>query len=265
MIFFEATRLDMLRYTVGIEISNAYGLASWVCDWSRRPIPPLLNYSLFDASDGREFRTKQTIDRILTVEVCKIDMVCITGKFIGQGGPLRERLECLEAWWSLAEIEKSNEKFAIWTTILGGCLDDETRGWRRILPEDLFTAEAWWKLAISSKEQGDYCARMPLEDRKMQSIDEQISASMPYLKFWLTSQGSLGLGRQTVGKGDEVFIVKGSRVPLIFRPIEGTLLPQFGLSERKQGYLFVSECHLHGFMDGEAVKPDTKWQRVHLC
>ena len=88
---------------------------------------------------------------------------------------------------------------------------------------------------------------------------------MTHTIFWLTSQGFLGIGRQTVEKGDEVFIVKGSRVPLILRPIERTLLPRSGLSEREQGYLFLSECYLHGFMDGEAVKPDNKWQRVHLC
>lgn len=262
---FQSIGLDMLDYARGIQSSNAHRLASWVCDWSRELPRSGVTPHMFNASNSREFRTEQTADRILTVEVCRVDVVCTTGITIGQDRRLGKKLKCLEAWWSLAEIEKSNEKSNIWTTILGGSFDEGAEDQRRILPEDLVAVEAWWNLAASLVEQGDYNAQIPIEDQKMWAIDKHISYLVAHSRFWLTSQGFLGLGRQTLEKGDEVFIVKGSRVPLIFRPIEATLLPTFGLSKREQGYLFVSECYLHGFMDGEAVKPDTKWQRVHLC
>ena len=266
MLYFEETGPQMLQYAVGTESSNAYGLASWVCDWSRERDPTVLRPHMFNASNGSKFRTEQDSYGILTVEACKVDVVCTTGITIGQDRRLGKRLECLEAWWSLAEIENSNEKSTIWTTILGGSLDEGSTGqFRRILPEDVVAVEAWWKLATSLVEQGYNKPRIPPGDRKMRVIDEDISHSMRCSRLWSTSQGFLGLGRQTVEKGDEVFIVKGSNVPLILRPIEGTLLPSFGLSEHEQGYLFVSQCYLHGFMDGEAVNPDTKWQRVHLC
>ena len=264
MLFFEDARLDDLEYAIGTGGSNAHGLASWVCDWSCSPIPSVLSTHLFNASNGNGFRTKQAADTILTVDACKVDMIRTTGITTGQDDGLPERLECLEAWWSLTKIEKSNERSAIWTTILGGCLIG-AEGSRRILPEDLVTVKAWWNLATSLKEQGSYITHIPLEDQKTRVIDNRISEVVNDFRFWVTTQGFLGLGRQTLEKGDEVFIVKGSRVPLILRPIEGNLLPQFGRSERQQGYLFVSDCYLHGFMDGEAVKPDTKWQRVHLC
>ena len=264
ILYFEEPGLDMLQYAVGTESSNAYGLASWVCDWSREFLSAVLRPYIFNASNGGEFRTKQTADGILTVEACKLDIICTTGITISQEYSLRKRLECLEAWWNLAEIERSKEKSAIWMTIFGGVFDDEAVI-RRILPEDLVTVEAWWKLATSSVEQGNYNAYIPLEDGKMVVIDHYIHNVVNHTRLWLTSQGFLGLGRQTLEKGDEIFIVKGSRLPLVFRPIEGSLSPKFGLSKREQGYRFVSECYLHGFMDGEAVKPDTKWQRVHLC
>lgn len=264
MLYFEGTGLQMLSYAVGTESSNAYGLASWVCDWSREHDPIVLMPSKFNASNGSKFRTEQTSDEILTVEVCKVDVVCTTGITVGQDCRLGKILECLEAWWSLAETETSNEQSTIWTAILGGYWGDESEGQsRRILPEDIIAVEAWWKLATSLVEQGYNETCTP--DLKMRLIGDNISFSVIYSKLWSTSQGFLGLGRQTVEKGDEVFIVKGSPVPLVLRPIEGTLLPSFGLSEREQGYLFVSACYLHGFMDGEAVKPDTKWERVHLC
>ena len=266
MLYFEDTGLEMLSHAVGIESSNAHALASWVCDWSREGDPTVIRPYMFNASNGSKFRTEQISDGILTVEACKVDVVCTTGITIGQFRRLGTRLECLEAWWSLAEIEDSNEKPAIWTTILGGCLHAGSAGqYRRILPEDVVAVEAWRKLATSLVEQGYNGIRIPHGDRKMRLIDEDISYSMSRSKLWSTSQGFLGLGRQTVEKGDEVFIIKGSPVPLILRPIEGARLSQLGLPEREQGYLFVGECYLHGFMDGEAVKSDTKWQRVHLC
>ena len=266
MLYFKEKELDMLKYAVGTESSNAYGLASWVCDWSRKLFSTALGHYMFNASNGREFGTKQNADGILTVEACKVDVVGTTGITIGQDRSLGKRLKCFEAWWSLAEIENSNAKSTIWTTILSGSLGEGSTGLlRRILPEDLVAVEAWWKLATSLVEQGDSDAQVPVEDQKLWAIDREITLSVAYSRFCLTSQGFLGRGRQTLEKGDEVFIVKGSRVPLILRPIEGTLLPSFGLSEREQGYLFVSDCYLHGFMDGEAVKPDTEWQRVHLC
>ena len=264
MLFSEGMKLDTLNHAVGTQINNAHGLASWVCDWSRTSAPTVLGHFLFNASNGRKFRTKQTADRILTVEAYKVDIICATGTTICQDNVLRKRLEALEAWRSLAEFEKSIEKSAIWTTILAG-LYAGAGEIRRIMPEDLVDVEAWWKLATSLVVQGGYNVYIPLTERKMRVIDEYISYLMPLTRFWSTSQGFLGLGRQTVEKGDEVFIVKGSRVPLILRPIKGSLLPQFGLSEGEQGYLFVSDCYLHGFMDGEAVKSDTKWQPVHLC
>ena len=264
MLYFEGTGLQMLTYAVGTESSDAYGLASWVCDWSREHDPIVLMPSKFNASNGSKFRTEQTSDGILTVEVCKVDVVCTTGITIGQDCRLGKILECLEAWWSLAETETSNEKSTIWTAILGGYWGDESEGQsRRILPQDIIAVEAWWKLATSLVEQGYHETCTP--DLKMRLIGDNIAFSVIYSKLWSTSQGFLGLGRQTVEKGDEVFIIKGSPVPLVLRPIEGTLLPSFGLSEREQGYLFVGACYLHGFMDGEAVKPDTKWERVHLC
>ena len=117
MLFSEATGLDNLRFAVGTQSSNAHGLASWVCDWSRKLNPILLRPHLFNSSNVKIFRTKQTADGILTVEGCKIDMICTTGITVAQDGLLRERLECLEAWWSLAGFEKSNEKSTFWTTI----------------------------------------------------------------------------------------------------------------------------------------------------
>ena len=264
MLFFKATGLDILVYAVGTRGSNAHGLASRVCDWSRTPLPSATRTYLFNASNGRKFRTKQTADRILTVVACKVDMICTTAITMDEDGSLHNRLECLKAWWSLAEISKCNEKSTIWTTILGG-LFKEAEGTRRILPEDLVNVEAWWKLAASSVEKGDYSDQVPLKYQKMWNTDAYMSFILDRCRFWLTSQGFFGRGRETIEKGDEVFIVKGSPVPLILRPIEGARLSQLGLPEREQGYLFVSECYLHGFMDGEAVKPDTKWERVHLC
>ena len=268
VLFQEGRSIDALMYAIGVEPNNAYELPSWVCDWTRQP-GPIISRLLYKASNGERFMTEQTTDRILAVEACKVDLVSTiknpTGLSFSQMGELKEDVSCLEKWWSLLDIKDSKTRCAFWTTVLLGMvvLEGEVR---RIQPNHLITIEAWWELATSAVKQGKgYATFHNSPDRDLMWIGGRVGISVRAYKFWLTSQGFMGMGPQTLERGDEVFVAKGSRVPLIFRPIEDTLAQSFGVPADERGYLFVGQCYLHGFMDGEAVKPDTKWQTVHLC
>ena len=267
VMFERARSIEALAYAVGVGPDNAYELPSWMCDWTRQPVQ-IINGQFFKASLGETFTTKQTADRLLTVEAYKVDMISTTqiptSVSFSERGRVEEDLDRLEGWLSAVDIKTSDDRSAFWRTVLLGNVSPEG-GNRRILPKDLITAETWWELAQSAKKEGRANSFLNGQDRDLIRVAGLIRNSVRMYKFWLTSQGFLGMGLQTLARGDEVFVVKGSRLPLICRPIENTIAQNLGISGHERGYLFVGQCYLHGFMDGEAVEPDTRWETIHLC
>jgi hypothetical protein len=82
--------------------------------------------------------------------------------------------------------------------------------------------------------------------------------------LFLTKGGHLGVAHKCV-PGDEIYIVRGGRTPVVLRELQETpddaeergterskVDPDVG-SEFKGGrqYRVVTDCYLHGFMDGE--------------
>ena len=67
-------------------------------------------------------------------------------------------------------------------------------------------------------------------------------------RFFVTAEGFLGLGSESMRPGDEVFLVTGAKVPFVLRKVEGSV----GDDE----YRLVGECYLRGFMHGEGMSPD---------
>lgn len=51
----------------------------------------------------------------------------------------------------------------------------------------------------------------------------------------------MGLGPGDVEAGDVVCVVRGSRVPVVLRPVAG----------KESVYRLVGDCYVHGIMDGE--------------
>ena len=267
VMYERARSVQGLMYAVGVRPDDAYELPSWACDWTRQPAL-IINGQFFNASLGERFTTKQAAGRLLAVEAYKIDMISITRNPAGAPFPERGRVEedinCLEGWLSAVDIKTPDDRRAFWTTVLLGSVSIES-GTRRVLPEDLVTVETWWEQAQSAKKEGRANSFLNGPDRDRIMIAGLIRNSVRNYKFWLTSQGCLGLGHQTLERGDEVFVVKGSRLPLICRPIDDTIAQNIEISEHERRYLFVAQCYIHGFMDGEAVKPDTRWETIHLC
>ncbi|EFQ86072.1 hypothetical protein PTT_18789 [Pyrenophora teres f. teres 0-1] len=74
------------------------------------------------------------------------------------------------------------------------------------------------------------------------SVDYETAFSHAvHLRLFLTDNQYLGLGSESIQKGDAVWILAGSRVPLILREVRPTTFRVVGVS------------YLHGFMDGEAL------------
>jgi hypothetical protein len=60
-------------------------------------------------------------------------------------------------------------------------------------------------------------------------------------RFFVTKDGSMGIGPNTMKEGDVIVILFGGRVPYLLRVVD-------------TGYKFLGECYVLGLMDGEAVR-----------
>lgn len=84
-------------------------------------------------------------------------------------------------------------------------------------------------------------------------------------KLFVTKTGFLGLGPKEAKIGDEVFVLKGGRVPFVLRR-EEKLIYTFTKSRAEGGqigdrvgnpaFTLIGDCYVHGIMDGEACSGD---------
>lgn len=96
-------------------------------------------------------------------------------------------------------------------------------------------------------------------EEKMQQMYQDESVALPYghqlnrimlgRRVFLTADGLLGLGPQSVDAGDDVFVLPGARVPFLLRPID-----RAGGCGSGEVYEMVGECYVHGIMQGEALE-----------
>jgi hypothetical protein len=64
-------------------------------------------------------------------------------------------------------------------------------------------------------------------------------------RMLVCQKGYIGLGPKHTEVGDVVYVVRGSRVPYILRPVEH--------ENRSDTFKFIGECYVHGIMNGEAI------------
>ncbi|KAB5550000.1 hypothetical protein GE09DRAFT_1241893 [Coniochaeta sp. 2T2.1] len=90
-------------------------------------------------------------------------------------------------------------------------------------------------------------------DREAREAASWTAFDEPYvfcrcLRLFRTDKGYLGLGTECLGPGDEVWIVPGSRVPLILWRLKGD-------SSSPGRHRLVGGTYLHGVMEGGGVSP----------
>lgn len=90
--------------------------------------------------------------------------------------------------------------------------------------------------------------------------------------FVTDHQRYLGLGPMSMQPGDEVWVVKGSRVPILLRNVdeddEELEVDVKGKGTRKYGrgayYKYIGDLYVHGIMHGEAAEAANDWKEVTL-
>ncbi|KAI0842610.1 HET-domain-containing protein [Hypoxylon sp. FL0890] len=227
--------LHLLAHAEGDEFRLVPGLPTWVPDWSVKKDLGLriTGYARYEAA-GKLPCFKEIPGRgTLVLRGFEFDTI----SRIGETKAEVNRTKVCTGWLDLLdEIEQEfpgrNYRDAFWRTLLVDTDPSQsvpiTRPW-----EDAFNI---WI---------DLCAHCPSPEEKRLATEYETSFTHSLnLRLFRTASGHLGCGTLSCKKGDSIWIIQGSRVPLILRPTQ---------QEDPTTYNLVGGTYLHGFMQGEAL------------
>ncbi|KAI1204656.1 HET-domain-containing protein [Annulohypoxylon truncatum] len=230
--------LHVLAHAEGDKFRSVEGLPSWAPDWSVNKDLGLriTGYTRYKAAGQlpsfQEIRDKHT----LVLSGFKLDTISRIGETKEY---VNETKDCSD-WLDMRdELEREyphrDHKDAFWRTLL---LDTGPHGVVPIKKPWESAFEVWMKR----------CSHEP-SDKEKERANEYETSFTHSLNLCLlrTTGGHLGCGTPSSKKGDSVWIVQGSRVPLILRPTSS------GIGEQTT-YNLVGGTYLHGFMQGEALE-----------
>jgi hypothetical protein len=86
--------------------------------------------------------------------------------------------------------------------------------------------------------------------RDAEDFQQTLQATMWLRRLFRTEQNLLGIAAKSIKPGDGIWLVPGSRVPLILRKLSNG------------HYIFVGEAYLHGIMNGEAMVAEARFEDI---
>ncbi len=248
-------------------------------------------------------------DPVLGMAGCYVDVVHETGETMTSSIYHIEQatVTILEQWQRMLDLPVQSDKQyvtnkctmfeAFWRTMFGDIMFasdiiEPTSGhrprniemYRRAVSGDepaWIWLWQWFKLLTTSPlpRKGEHPLDEPPSTRpgmKLYELDLLFRSNCMNRKLITTVNGYIGLGPPQTQIGDVVFILFGSRVPLVLRRHEEqspiTLIPDgFGqkhilreMTLTKPSYSVIGDCFIHGVMDREFNKIDEKGEVIFL-
>ncbi|KAI1462665.1 HET-domain-containing protein [Annulohypoxylon moriforme] len=231
--------LHVLAHAEGDNFRQVSGLPSWVPDWSVKKDVGLriTGYARYKTAGELPCFKEIRDNNILALRGFEFDTINRVGE---SKEKVNETKECGDWLDLLGELERDypdrDHKDAFWRTLL---IDTGPGGVVPIKNPWENSFYVWMKLC--SHEPSD-------EETKLAHKFETSFTHSLNLRLFRTAGGHLGCGTSSCKEGDLVWIVQGSRVPLILRPT--TPLEKEG----QMVYNLVGGTYLHGFMQGEALE-----------
>ena len=250
--------LIFLRHAIGLTKHKSFNLASWVCDWSQeRGTSMLLPYT-YDASKGFEYGIKPPTLQILALCGVPVGSISTLGQIIQPSWSMVSA-RGLSSWRDTAKVPGDCH----WYTFLANIFLDTYRessqsSTRRLSSADYETLKLWWSATTSGLTNQRYG-----KDIKLNHLHRHFNSIIMKLRLYVTTKGSLGMAPLEACVDDQIFVMKGSQVPLCLRPVKDSL-EVANKSHYPGDFLLVGQCSMHGIMDGEAVGPETEWQTLSI-
>ncbi|OTB15164.1 hypothetical protein K445DRAFT_36833, partial [Daldinia sp. EC12] len=225
--------LHVLAHAEGDRFRETEGLPTWVPDWSVRKDLGLriTGYARYNAAGTLPCFYEIKDGDKLGLRGFKLEIITRIGETKEEVNNTKDCKDWLDLRDELQrEYPSTNVKDAFWRTLL---IDTDTS---RAVPikqpwENAF--DIWMGL----------CDFEPSKTDKQKAVQYETSFTHSlHLRLFRTAQGHLGCGTSSCKEGDLIWIVQGSRIPLILRPAPHTAT-----------YELVGGTYLHGFMQGEAL------------
>ncbi|KAI0164377.1 HET-domain-containing protein [Hypoxylon sp. FL1284] len=237
--------LHILAHAEGDEFRERPGLPTWVPDWSVRKDVGLriTGYKRYLAA-GTLPRLAIQDGNTLTVRGFELDTITRVGETKEE---VNQHRSC-PGWFAiLEELEQKyperDYKDAFWRTLL---LDTDPSETVPITQPWDNSFAVWLKMHEHGLSEDEMQRAAEFETSFTHSLN---------LRIFRTSRGHLGCGSLSCKEGDRVWIIQGSRVPLMLRPAG---------KGGSDVYSLVGGTYLHGFMQGEALLGDPEFSDVTL-
>ncbi len=83
--------------------------------------------------------------------------------------------------------------------------------------------------------------------------------NVPHKRLYTTENGALGVGPPGIQLGDEVWLIRGAKIPFVLRPMHQT---QGEISVEGLEFTLLGETYVHGAMNGEMLKGYLRYQQI---
>ncbi|KAL9075877.1 MAG: hypothetical protein Q9161_001270 [Pseudevernia consocians] len=235
-------------------------LPSWAVDWVR-PLDPrqrssrywdhAFRYQWFCCDNGMAV-SMHTHDGTSSISLDGIHMDTI--KVMGQATIMNETVvdedlsvEDLRAtitrWHKVASSCQPSDGMyvgggtwhdAFWRTLIGDLITDDSQPRRKANLEDHQSFTAFCDLRNA--------------EPKSSEVYDSLRSFLVNQSFIVTQRGHMGIGPRDLEVGDEVWVLFGSRVPFVLRPIAACQTKNSPVT-----FTLVGDCYVHGCMEGEAM------------
>lgn len=123
---------------------------------------------------------------------------------------------------------------AFWRTLIGNLITDDSQPRRKANPADY---QSFTAFCDPSNAQA-----------KSSEVYDSLRSFLVNQNFIITRRGHMGIGPRDLEVGDEIWVLFGSRVPFVLRPIAACQAKNSLVS-----FNLVGDCYVHGCMEGEAM------------
>ena len=264
-------------------------LPTWCPDWNGvalRDYFDIHNHGQFSADKRQAYDGGHIGDAILKLEGFVVATIPLVAPLISDMKvPPSEFVPAIQAWLDLAE-SKGLTSQALWEII-------HVATHNEVGLETLAQHDEWWAILKDLAKKGatyqnvevvakgtafeHYQSSMIcLRNRAVFSVDSSSTlagADRPDNVSEYRStlpKGTIGLSMPNVREGDYIYIVKGGRTPIIFRPIDGEELRAKALEkgvpqeELSKCFTYVGVTYIHGMMQGQAVPDTPSYDQIYI-
>ncbi|KAJ4296413.1 hypothetical protein N0V90_006458 [Kalmusia sp. IMI 367209] len=271
-IIFTTERVDVLCEAIHFpSYTGSAGLPTWCPDWSHITDITALGH-LFDFSASAKTKAEcYFVDerrRQLNISAIHIDTIVTHGIAVGTLCTTSDYLVAFLHWRALLlnRIEQENKgklKDIPENKQDDGQIDDTTEHdtfWRTLclgqVPAEHNNNWSTASYHVFASLLRDRLPHLPLDDKLKRHLDTDVGIRshahrgfvhqhfkhMMGRCFCLTNGGLMGLGSGFMMTGDIVVVPLGCSTPILLR------------REGRQGYRFVGDVYIHGYMEGKAVE-----------